>query len=126
MSWTGAYDKVSFLAPIRRRKVELLAALKEPGVDNDAARVLLDGLQELGDFVQAIKRIDGPAAELVPVSGVGPQSGCLYMLQVGEWRGFYLMSDSTKAYYGVLVTHREMPVGARLDELQIPGGGAAE
>lgn len=123
MAWTGAYDRDSFLAPTRARKTALLAALQKPGVDNDEAQTLLAALSELDAFVRAIQRIDGPAPELAPIPGVGPQAGSLYMLQVGEWRAYYLLDASPKAYYGALVTHTSLPVSRRLSELQMPGGG---
>lgn len=122
MAWTGAYDKKSFLAPILARKLALLAGLQKHGVDSDEAQAMLEALKELEAFVHAIKQIDGPAPELVPIPGVGPQAGSLFMLQVGKWRAYYLLDASPKAYYGALVTHSDLPVAKRLAELQMPGG----
>ena len=119
MSWTGAYDENSFVAPLRQRRAELDQALQQAS-DRDAAAEVLDAIDELRRFVDAIKKIDGPSDLLAPVPGLF--GGSLYRLQVGRWNAYFFLEPSAQAYYAALVEHPDLPVMRRLDELQPPRG----
>jgi hypothetical protein len=120
MSWRGVYDRTSFLEPIHQRADALLAALAKPGLDRDGTRKLIAELDQIDAFVKAVRQVQGPAAELVPVTCPALRSGDLYMLQVGDWQAYYVLNAEQSMFYGALVIHPSMPPAKRLHELQIP------
>lgn len=120
MAWTGAYDEASFVAPLRRRRDELEQALLR-AKDRDEADALIGAIEELRQFVAAIKTIDGPSNLLTPLPGEA--SGSLYRLRVGEWSAYFFLEPSKEAYYAALVEHPALPTTVRLDELRPPASG---
>ena len=121
MSWTGFYDEDSFVAPLRKRRVQLNQALQQ-APDRDAAAAVLEAIDELRRFLDAIKKVDGPSEALAPVPG--PFGGSLFRLRVERWDAYFLLALSAQAYYGILVEHPDVPVVRRLDELQPRRGDA--
>ena len=117
MSWTGGYDRVSFLDPIERYKDALFSKLKNEDTDTDVAEGLIEELDELERFVHAIAKVDGPSDELQPVSGFATHAERRFVLKVGKWRAFFLLDPGSRAYYGAFVDHPSMPLGSRLQEL---------
>lgn len=121
MSWTGFYDEDSFIAPLRKRRAELNQALQQ-APNRDAAAAVLDAIDELRRFVDAIKKVDGPSEMLAPVPE--PFEGSLFRLRVERWDAYFVLALAPQAYYGILVEHPDVPVVHRLEELQPRRGDA--